>query len=184
MERMFKGEVLLKFVNLIQASRDLPWENHLTEEDMEIVNSMVLPAKWYPAESYMRMALAAHRLVSKGEVERVKPFGRATMNELLQGPYGAHLKGREPADAIDKYLAIRRNLMNFSNMVVERTVEKSCRVRISEIGRFDGMDLYCIMLGAQFEVLIEANGGKEPKTEWREIEEQGEPVYSFDLEWK
>ena len=184
MDRKFKGEVLLKFVNLIQASRDLPWEDHLTREDMEIANSMVLPGQWYPAETYMRMAIAAWKLVSKEDKKRVRAFGKASMNELLQGPYGAHLKGREPADAIDKYLAIRRQLMNFSNMAVEKIGEKSCRVTISEIGMFEGMDLYRMMLGAQFEVLVEVNGGKNPEVEIKVTEDQEGQIFIFNLEWK
>ncbi len=184
MERKFKGEVLLKFVKLIQSSPELPWKDHLTREDMEIVNSMVFPGQWYPAESYMRMALAAYKLISKGDVGRVRPFGKATMDDLLQGPYGPHLKNREPAEAIDKYLGLRRSLMNFSNMVVEKTGEKSCRVTISETGGFEGMDLYCLMLGAHFEVLAEVNGGKNPKVEHRQVEEKGEPVFIFEVSWK
>lgn len=184
MERMFKGEVLLKFVNLIQAAKDLPWHEHLTGEDMDIVNSVVFPGKWYPAESYMRMAIASFKLISKGDLDRVPAFGRATMEELLNGPYGPHLKNRQPAESIEKYLAIRRKLMNFSNMVVENTGEKSCRVTITEIGGFEGIDLYCRMLGAQFGVLMEVNGGKEPKVDYRIIEEKGEPIFIFELEWK
>ncbi|HUT53507.1 MAG TPA: hypothetical protein VM658_08960 [bacterium] len=183
-ERKVKGMVLLGFANLIRSSPNLPWKDHLTEEDLEIVNSGFLPSQWYSAEAYNRMALAVYKLVHKGDPDWAREFGRASIKELIKGGYGTFLTNLEPAEAMKKYFVIRSHYINFAKMAVEKTGNKSCRVTISETGKFDESDLYQFMFGAQFEELIEANGGKEPKFKYKVVEGREEPTYIFDLEWK
>ncbi len=184
MDKKVKGDAIIKMVKVIRNAKDLPWQDHLTSEDMDIVNSMVLPASWYPAESYQRMLLAVYKLVARGDLEVVRNYGRFAMNELLQGPYGKQLDLNNPYEAVKKFFALRQALINFAKWAVESKGEKGMQVRLSEIGYYEGVDVYCVMLGEHFKVIIERNGGRDPKLEISTTEEDGEQVYVLDMEWQ
>jgi hypothetical protein len=183
-ERKVKGELLVDFVKMIRAAKDLPWKEHLKPEDMEIVNSMVIPTSWYPVESYQRMALAVWELVAKRNEEVVHEYGRQAMRELLKGFYRPHLDRGDPFQAVDKFLGLRRSLFSFSRTEVKKKGENNILVRISGFGSFEGMDIYALLIAAYLQALIEFNRGKDVKYDIQETREQDEQVYLINIEWK
>jgi hypothetical protein len=173
-EKNVKGVVILDLVKVIKAFKDIPWEDYLESEDMEIVKSMVIPTAWYSAESFQRMALAVWEHVSKKDENVVREWARGAMKGLLEGPYRPHLERGDPFAATEKFLDLRRGLFSFSRTWLEKKGEKEMVVGISEVGKMEGFYLLTILVAAHVQVIIEFNGGKDVEFE---IEERG------DLKW-
>jgi hypothetical protein len=184
MERKLKGSVALDMVKVVRAFPDQPWDRFLLPEDMEIVNSMIIPAEWYPIEFFQRVGLAVYKLVAKGNDEVVAQFARRAMKELYEGPYRPFLAQGDPFAATEKFLDLRRGLFNFSKMEMERTGEESLRVRISEFGTLEeGLDVFMLVLGVHFQELIKYNGGDRVNLDYHRETEAGQIKMVFELSW-
>jgi hypothetical protein len=184
-ERMVKGSIVSDMVKVVNALKDLPWDQHLKKEDFEIINSMVLPTGWYPLDFYQRVGNAVYKLVANEDIKAASIFGETAMKELYEGPYRPFLDKGDPHVAIAKFLELRRGLFNFSNMVSNKTGEKSIHVLISELGDYtEGMEPFQILIGVHFEKLIEYNGGQNVKMKTEHKLVDGDSKFDFDLEWE
>jgi len=184
-ERMLKGSVIVDMVKVVRGFKDLPWDQYLRPEDWKVVNAMVIPTAWYPVESYFRIGWAVYKLVAKENADTVRAFGKAAMNEMMQGPYKSFLYRNEPLEAVQKFLDLRKPLFNFSRMTAERTGGKSLRVTVFEMGKFEtGLDIFGLLAGIQFQHIVEQNGGKNVKLETRVISTAKDDDLIFDLTWQ
>ena len=57
-EKKIKGSAFIGIIETIRGHKDKPWEEHLTSEEMEIVNTTFMPTEWYPVEFSDRLSIA------------------------------------------------------------------------------------------------------------------------------
>lgn len=182
---MVKGSVLVDMVKVVRQFKDPPWGQYLKPEDQELIQAMVIPTAWYPIESYMRIGMAVFKLIARGDPQAVIAFGRSGMDEMLEGPYRFHLERRDPFAAMQKFLDLRKSLFNFSRMEAKQTGEKSLCVRLSELGKFEtGLEVFVLLAGAQFQRLVERNGGKNVRLETRIEPAPADNTLLFELSWE
>ncbi len=184
MERKVKGALFLNLIKIIKNAGDLPWEDHLTRDDMDHVRNMVIPSEWYPADMYERIGMAVWKLVGGGTPEGARAYGALVMNQLLEGIYGSQLKGLGHIEAIRKFLRMQRNQMTFTDIEVVEKGEKACRVEISDAGSPDVMRMFIHVVSAQLEALIKFNGGEVAASALEETGDGDAPVFALDMEWK
>lgn len=102
-----KGTLLVDWVRAIKANRNLDYQNYLTEEDWELVNSQVLASRWYPYLQWARIGRAAYRVIARADLGMARLFGAGLMKNLL-GVYKNLLVPGDPAAALAQFEAIRR----------------------------------------------------------------------------
>jgi len=183
-ERKVKGSAIIGLVNLVRQFKDRPWHEYLTPEDMEILESMVIPGEWYPIDFIQRLTLAAFKLLAGGDHDLVARFARESMTDIIDGPYRPFIKNASPIEAIDKLIEFRNSLYSFGDSRLEKLGENSARVRIADLGEDnEGVEFFITFQGVQLEELIKWRGGSEVKVTPRKLIEDGEVVIEFDLSW-
>jgi hypothetical protein len=183
-DKKVRGELLVDLVRAVRAREDLPWEKYLTPEDMEIVNSMVIPSSWYPLESYRRIMIGNWELIAKRDRNIMREYTRHLVNEMLKGPYGPHLDRGDPYQAMTKFMELRRRLFNFSQWDMEKKGEKQMLLRLSQLGNIEDIDIYILHVCDYLHALAEYNGAKDVEFEIQETNEQGESAYVINISWK
>lgn len=111
-ERSVKGSLLIDFVKMIRGNPDLPWSEHMLPEDMDLVNQMILPASWYPMESFQRIGIAIFKLVAKEDYGLLRFYGRSMADKFNEELPGLVCEGR-PADTLNKQGLIQQRLYSF-----------------------------------------------------------------------
>jgi len=183
-QRMCKGSIILDLVKVVKGFKDLPWSDYLQPQDLELVHGLVIPTEWYSMESYRRLGLAVFKLVAKGNAQAAAAFGRASLEAMLDSPYRFHLERKNPFEAVQKFMDLRRPLFNFSRWTVQKTGDQSLTVRVTEFGEFGpGMELFLLVLGACLQGLIECNGGRDVKLQSLEQGDPHDRALVFDLRW-
>ena len=56
--RYVKGGLIIDYVKMIRAIPQLPWAEHLTPEELEQVQQLILAASWYPLELFQQIGRA------------------------------------------------------------------------------------------------------------------------------
>ena len=179
-----KGNLIIDFVKVIRANKDLGWDQYLTPGDLELVNTMIIPAGWYPIEHYQRMGIALHQLIAKENEEVLRQFARALMQGLFAGAYRPFLDKHDPFAAAQRFLDLRVSLFNFARGKLEKTGEKSLRINffIGNLGDV-GLDIFLRFAGYYFQLLIELNGGQNVKMDCRREIRENEKVLVYELAW-
>ncbi len=182
-QRMVKGSVLVDFVKVIQATKHIEWDKYLLPEDLELTRSMVIPSNWYPMEAYQRMGLAVWKLVA-GENEGIaRTFGKQAMQKLLDGPYRRLLKQDDPHLAMQKFMELRQTLFNFSDFEMQQTGERSIRVTIKGPLDYEGLEIFTILVGVHFEVLVEANLGRNVVVDAGRSDDDNDSLV-YEISWE
>ena len=65
-DQKVKGTMLIDQVRMIRGNKDKDWNKYLTPEDLNIIKGRVLPAAWYPLETYKRCGRAVFQLLAGG----------------------------------------------------------------------------------------------------------------------
>ena len=62
-----KGTLLLDYVRMIRANKELDWDEYLETEDWEVINSQILSSQWYSYDSFRRIAYGVFKVIGKSE---------------------------------------------------------------------------------------------------------------------
>ena len=82
-----KGTMLIDQVRMIRGNKDKDWRNYLTSEDWAIVKGMVMPASWYPVETYKRCGRDVFKVFAGGNTDIVRLSGKMRRKELFETTY-------------------------------------------------------------------------------------------------
>ena len=96
-----KGTMIVDYVRLIRAHKDIDWDKWLADEDWEIINSNLMASSWYPYLLFSRMGWAAYQEIAGGDPEMIRAFGRFNMQNLLK-VYKNLLTPNDPVASVTK----------------------------------------------------------------------------------
>jgi hypothetical protein len=175
---------MVDLVKLIRANKDKNYDKWLRPEDWEIIESNVLPSQWYPFESYERIGLAAFKEIGGSDVENSRGFGKITLNNLLK-VYKTLLIERDPAESIDKFIALRGAFFKdapFTTTVTERG-EDFMKLTISTAPELAGKEIadsFAYQFAGSLEELVERTGVKNVNV----VIERREDSYEYRIGWE
>jgi hypothetical protein len=182
-ERQVKGSLLVDFVKMIRATPDLPWADHLPAEDLELVNQMILPASWYPLESFQRIGLAVFKLVAKENYDMLRAYGRSQADKLHQENPGMVSQGR-PGDTLEKQRVIQQRFYSFDLTESEDVGPGHIIVHIYTNPEEVGVKMMIEINSGQVERLIELSGGTNIEVKLIEAVWEGADRSSLEVKWE
>ncbi len=183
-EKMAKGSMLIEFIRIIRSFKDLDWNKYLKPEDWDIINSIVLPSKWYPFEFYYRCSFATYKLLAQGKLENAHAYGQAMAKNLVQNTYKSMVQNKDSNQALSQFVSIYGGLFNFGVLKLEKVDSKKVKIHLNYIGDKEGVSAYCFQLKGMLETLIEASGGKGGKVNISAKQWEGAPATTFDVTWE
>jgi len=78
-----KGSLLVDYVRLIRANKDMDWDKWLDADDKEALEEEIVTSKWYPYKLFRQLAWACYNEYAKSDNELAAVFGRFNMKNLL-----------------------------------------------------------------------------------------------------
>lgn len=181
--RYVKGSLLLDFANMIETSPGLPWSDHLLPEDLELIGQMILPASWYPVESFQRIGLAAFVLLAKENYAIIRAYGRSLADKLNEEYPGMVCKGRA-SGTIEKHRAIQERLYSFEITRAEQIGPGHIAVHIYTTPEEVGVRPMMEINSGTVERLIELSGGRNIEVKVTEAVWEGADRSTLEVKWE
>lgn len=164
-----KGTLLMDYVRMIRSVKDKDWSKWLTDEDQEIINSKILPSKWYPYETMQRIGLAIFKELANSDLKMVQTFGKYMAGNLSQVYRNVIVDG-DPIASVEKITDIQQMLFKDTEQagrIIERG-EKSFTMLVPvdlKVTTPEAAEAVGHQTAGVIEGIIENTGGKNVKTE-------------------
>ena len=153
-DKLIKGTLFSEYVRMIKSSRDLPWDQYLTDEDFKLIEDRILASGWYPLDAYKRMGLAVFKLIAKSNVDAAWNWGRASMEGITK-IYKNLLAVDTPGDAARRFCIIQRNVLNFEFLEVENVEPGTVKIHFLVKFGDEADHAYAYHFGGMLERLLE-----------------------------
>jgi uncharacterized protein (TIGR02265 family) len=182
-DRKVKGTLVLFFVKTIRKLKELDWDKYLKPEDWEIINSLILPAKWYPFDFYRRCSLAAFDLLSKRDLEFACGQGRMLGEYLFSTTYRSFSTLNDPMRGLDQFVRMYSSLFNISSIRIDKAGPKKSIVFLSYDINDEAYIPYSKLLQGILEVTAQVSGGKNVKVEMTAKQWEDVPETQYEITW-
>jgi uncharacterized protein (TIGR02265 family) len=183
-DRKAKGTMFLDFVKMIKANKHLDWGKYLQPGDWDVIDSIILPSKWYPFDVYYRCSMAVFDLIGKGSLEAAHANGRMMGEKLFETTYRSVVQRKDPMLGLSQFVATYGALFNFSRMHMEKLGPKHCRIFHDYDAKDKANIAYCHQLKGIFEVLLQKADGKNGKVMIGTKQWENAPSTAFDISWE
>lgn len=183
-KQMVKGLMLLDYVKLIRARKDIKWEELLSPDDLKIINARILPMGWYPFETYRNVGKAVLNEVAKGDMKIVKLFGRSYMQNVVENIYAFLSNRKDVFEAFKGLQDIGSRFFNFAHPKFDKIGDRSLRVSIVGAPNDELVEALSNQLMGAYEFLVEKYGGKNVKTSIEKRQWKGDDITSFLIDWE
>jgi hypothetical protein len=111
-----KGTVVIDFVRMIRGHKDRRWDNWLKPQDWDIVNNRILPAAWYPYDSFQRISYSVFKVIGGSDLDTAVAFGRFTLQNVVK-IYKYILTPGDPIKSVEAFGRLRDTF--FENIFAE-----------------------------------------------------------------
>ena len=164
--KQVKGSAMVHFVKGIRANKSGIYEKYLQKEDWDIIMKPILPAFWYPYETYKRCFNALFEVAANKDYEKVMGWAKLYAVLIMTDIYEHTLKKDDPLYHIKNVPQYIQTFYNFGH--TEAKVEEPNRVLL-KMSDYDPAfaPLYYFHLG-WFEKVAELCGAKNVKCEFLE----------------
>jgi hypothetical protein len=119
-----KGTAILDLVRIIRSEKQRDWDQYLEPEDMDIARGTIFPTKWYPGDSFWRIAWAVAKEVGENKSDNHFIFGRLSARSFLE-VYKRLLVEGDPIASIEKCIDVWRTFYDSEGAPFKKTeIEK------------------------------------------------------------
>lgn len=183
MAKQVKGVVLLDYVRMIKRFKDIDWDKYLIAADKQYLEEMIIPAKWYPYETYVRMGDGIFHEVAKGNVELVRMWGR-TMVDQFHNASKLVDDSDGPPEAIEKIYVLYDRYFDFKAVEMQLLDGNRLKVDMNDQWGDIAIEAYTFQFLGLVERIIELSGAKNIKTRFLKKYWEGDEKTEFELEWE
>ncbi len=178
-----RGTFLKDYVKIVKATRDQGWERFLTDDDWEIIDTMVIPAQWYPAETMGRIAEGLYSLLSGESSEFIRQFGENTAPDYF-ADVKSFLSRDDVPQALDKWRWIADRFVDEISVSVVEVSDKRALVSFFPVDGAPSFAHYREVMAGNLLWLVKANGGANPGAEFESGERDGREELFIELSWE
>lgn len=179
-----KGIFLQDYVQIVQKTPDLDWNRYLTPADWEIVNRLIVPSQWYPADTMAHIGRGIFEMRSKNNYAVVRQHGRARATDSFDPATQKFLFKQDPAAALAAYATIVRRYIDELEVRLENSGPGFAELSFFPVENVPAWDLFREIQAGTLEKLVELNGGAEPKAEFRSAAREGRESCRILVSWK
>jgi hypothetical protein len=177
-----KGSVLIDFVKTIRADKSGVYDRYLTDEDKRLIQQRILPSAWYPFDTFKNVFQAAFEVLAKGDLEKVREWGRAYGEVITKTIYKGLLKKGQPMEHLKRYPTAIRNFFDAGSIEVKEVSKNEAEMILKG---FDTgfVPIFYIMFG-WLEKTLEMCGAKNIQFETLEKAWEGAPQTRIRMSWE
>jgi len=181
-----KGSMLIDMGKMVRRNHDKPWQKYLTMDDMKIVGGMIIPAAWYPLDTFRRVGIAVLEVFGQGRPESAEDWGKNLVDRVPSDLYKNFFDKNDPKNAIRNYVSVNMRVFDFMRLKMRDGGENSVSIiatgtsEIKEV--FPEVALIGHMAGGAACRLAEKNGAERPKC--RVNEDEPGALFVTEVSWR
>lgn len=180
--RHVRGVLFVDYVRMLRAQPAASLEGRLAPEDRHFLASRIDPDAWYPMESFERMGNAILALVTAGNLEPVRMWGRISVMQL-RTRFPTLIAPNDPLETLGRFRVLRQTFFDFDALEVTMLTDGEASVVIrfhmgataEEAASYQSMGF--------FESLVQLAGGTDIAARFRRRSWAGDPQTVLDLSW-
>lgn len=177
-----RGLLFADYVRMVRSKKDVPWDKHLTAEDLALLAARIEPDGWYPMATFERLGLAILAEVARGQLEGVRMWGRFQVASVRAG-FPHLLAEGEPRETVMRFGVLADSFFDYGALEVVSVSDDHARIAIAygmspaaeETASFQSMGF--------FEGLLELAGAREVSARFAERAWDGAERTLLDLHW-
>ena len=178
-----KGTLFVDYVRMLRTRKDVDWSKRLAAEDLPFLAQRIAANEWYPMATFERMGLAILEEIAQGDYERVREWGRASI-DWLNDTQGGIVVRSDPRESLMRFQVLRRSFFDFAALELPVLSDGAARVEVSyRMGAVSEEAAANQTLGF-FERLLQVAGAREPQAWFTAKAWTGAPVTVIELRWK
>ena len=175
--------MLIDLVRMVRANKNLNWDEYMRPEDWDIINSIILPATWYPFSFYARLGWASFKLVGSGNLGLARVYGQVMAQKLFETIYKSMVKIKDPSLSLRKFVLTYGGFFNFSSLKFEKVDTKKVKIH-HDYSAVDRNNVpYCHQLLGMVKKLVEMTGGRNCKVVFLAKQWDGAPATTYGTTW-
>jgi hypothetical protein len=182
-----KGSLLTDLSKMIRRAHDKPWQKWLTLEDMKILNDMIIPAAWYPLDTFRRAGVAAYNVFGFGRPDALRQWGRDSVARMQEQVFKQFFDKKDPKAAIKNFVNVNCRVMDFLRIRAKDSGDKSMDIMFrgepSLREKFPELELYVAFVGGVAEGMAERNGAIEARSKAL-TELEADDLFGSRIGWK
>jgi len=182
MVKHVKGTLFLDYVRMIRKRKNVDWNKYLTPADQKVLSQMILPSEWYPLETYQHCGVAVLHEIAGGDVEVVRAWGRASMDELMK-IYKNLAQETDPHKALEKFQVLRKRFFDFEALEVTSQGGNCVQVKVDVAFGQVADEAYAYQILGTLERLLQSSGAKNIQFQFVQKAWQGAPHSVIELSW-
>jgi hypothetical protein len=203
-EDKVKGVMLIDLVRIVRANKELPWDEYLTKDEMDLIQGKIMPSTWYPFEVFEHIGYAVFMLEGGQDVKNSWNFGRFTIEDTFQKVYSNVLfKEKDPLSVIKRFVTLRKQFFRyedpgFESMNMESLGDNKVRIIIrtsfaskprkvaEDIKSYSGKlsASFANQLAGSFQRLLEIAGARDIKVEVIKIQSDPDSATELEIAWQ
>lgn len=180
--RHVRGVLFVDYVRMLRAQRAASLDVHLAPEDRHFLASRIDPDAWYPMESFERMGNAILSLVTAGNLEPVRMWGRISAVQL-RSRYPTLIAPNDPLETLNRFRVLRQTFFDFDALEVTMLVDGEALVVIRYHMGMPAEEAASYQSMGFFESLVQLAGGTEITARFRKRSWAGDPQTLLELVW-
>jgi hypothetical protein len=182
-----KGSMVIDFAKMIKANHDKPWQKYLDLDDMQTLNSMIIPLAWSPLKVFRKAGFAVFEVFGKKDPEAAREWGRNMVRKIPDEIYNSFFDKNDPARALRNYVNVNRSTFSFLRPRFSEAGPGAARIGLHgapEVKKeFPELDLLGLILSGSVEELIIKNGGVNPQVSAK-TDGQDDELIALHIAWK
>jgi uncharacterized protein (TIGR02265 family) len=177
--RQIKGTLVVGMVKTVRRDKSGTILERLGEAERNLCRSQILPAMWYPFETYKKLFNAVVEVVAGGDLELVRQWGRVYSEEVVSTVYRSAIVPGDPIACLAKYEALFGNFYSFGTLTVERRGPAEAKLSIRD---FDpGWEPAYHLIRGWLEQTLVLGGAREPTVDFEARSWQGDPETRYHI---
>lgn len=125
-----KGVLFVDYVRMMRARKDVDWSAHLSPEVLALLDQRIEAEAWYPMEAFEQFGLAILAQMPGERLERVRLWGRATTDALIEATPMLVVPG-DPRESLMRFFIQQGSYFDFEVFRMGAINDTSARVTIA-----------------------------------------------------
>ena len=143
---------------MIKSRKDVDWSEHLSAEDLELLDAQIDPGGWYPMESFERMGDGILALIADGQIEAVRMWGRFQTDAIVR-VHPNLLSPNNPRETLCRFQVLRRSFFDYEAVDLPEVLLSEALIVIDYGMGKRAEEAACHQAMGFFERLVELSGG-------------------------
>lgn len=176
-----KGTLMIQIVKLIRTLKNEELDSRMTDKEQELLGERILPTSWYSGTSARHMLQCLCEVVAKGNVERLRQWGRNAAWSSVAESYREFLAPGNPVETLNNFSGIFRSFIDSRGFEMVGNRAGFCEAVFSDTGDEHVFTPFTHLLGGWIEGLIGLAGGEVSSSDVGSEQREGKNVVVYRI---